>query len=257
MSPRREVRPSPVSVLPFSRPPTGSPSPYSVRSLALLAVVAIATSLAAAAASAEPATPPAPSAERYTGFDGTPCEKDYNEHCAKNTGVRGAFECVRVFAKRGVGSEECLAYTEQVRKEKLERAIAAQKRWQDACKDDVARLCAEYASEPPKTVKGCLNRKRGELGEACNAELPLRGSYQGPGDARWKDGSEPEDWDLQQAMKNRPRKTSRMLEEQRAEEDRAKKRAEIMAEHARHRAGQAEAAGAAEAPAEAGAPATP
>jgi len=217
-------------------------APFSARPLSLLAVLAL---LLAASASADPA--PAPAAAdapkaRYAGFDGTPCEKDYNDHCSKNVGVRGAYECVRLVAEQGVGSPECLAHTEEIKKAKLAKALEAQKRWQNACKGDIAKLCAEFADGAPKTVKGCLGRKRAELSAACNEELPIRGSYSGPGDARWKDGSEPEGWDLEREMKNRPRKMAEKQAAKAAEEERAQKRAEIMAEHARRKAAREAAA---------------
>lgn len=154
----------------------------------------------------------------YEGFNETPCEAAFLEHCTDQVTKSGAYTCVRELYKRDLLKSECAAYSETLRLERYAKALERHRAWNEACAEDIPKFCSEYAGAKPMTIKGCLGKKRAELSEACNAKLPIRSisvSAQKGKSARsrWRDGSEPEDWALQNALVDTPRKTKKELEE--------------------------------------------
>ena len=166
-----------------------------------------------AAVAEEPAALP-----MYEGFNGTACEAEFVEHCSdKGTKGRG-YTCLRELVNREALTAGCAEHADKLRNDRQAEALARHKAWADVCAEDVPKFCAQYAGAKAKTIKGCLRKKRDELSEASNEKLPIRAtgnSAQGgtPARARWRDGSEPDDWALQNALESRPRKTKEELEE--------------------------------------------
>jgi len=192
---------------------------------------------------------------RYTGFDGTACEAEFDELCPKSP--RSGYDCLRLWFKRDGLTDACAEHVEDLRKQRQAKALARQKLWKDACAEDIPRFCAKYAGSKAFTIKGCLGKHRDELSEGCNKSLPIRPGDQGLGKVRWRDGTEPRDWDLENALKDRPRATQQRLDEigreawiKENEERRAAKFAkgkELRAAAQRAKAAEAAADGAAEA----------
>lgn len=176
----------------------------------LTASVLLATLIAATAVAAEEARRPS---GQYTGFDGTACEAEYKELCPKSSSASAGYDCLRLLFKRDALTDACAEYAEDLRRQRQAKARDRQKAWKTACAEDIPKLCAKYAKSKPVTVKGCLGKRRDELSKECNERLPIRPGAQGRGRVRWRDGTEPKDWELQNALRDRPRKTQQRLDE--------------------------------------------
>jgi hypothetical protein len=174
---------------------------------ALLAVVAFAPGAFAQDAEAPVA--------QWDGFTGTACEAEFKANCEKNgTSESSSYSCLRGVHKQGLLSAACSEVTEKMRQERVAIAAARQAMWMEACAEDMVKHCAEFADAKPAARTGCLGRKRGQLSEACEAKLPIRpGLTDTNARARWRDGTEPEDWALQNALRDRPRKTQGEIDE--------------------------------------------
>lgn len=154
----------------------------------------------------------------YEGFNGTPCEADFLEHCSFRGTKSKAYTCLRELFKRDGLRPVCAAHTEKLQRERHAAAVKRQNAWMEACAEDIPKFCSEHTGARAMTIKGCLGKKRAELSEACNAKLPIRSisasAQKGTAArARWRDGSEPEDWALQNALLDTPRKTKEEIDE--------------------------------------------
>ncbi|MEE3332548.1 MAG: hypothetical protein VX246_16900 [Myxococcota bacterium] len=174
------------------------------------AIVLFATLIAATAFADEETRKPG---SRYAGFDGTACEVEFKKLCPTSRSASSGYSCLRFSFDREMLTDGCAKHTEDLRRERQAKALARQKAWKDGCAEDIPKFCAKYAKSKPITIKGCLGKRRDELSEECNKRLPIRPGNQGPGRIRWRDGTEPRDWDLQNALKDRPRATQKRLDE--------------------------------------------
>lgn len=160
-------------------------------------------------------------------FAETPCAGDYEQQCSHTKGRRLGFECLRFRYKRGDLSQECADYTAEVRKAQYEQAEAFKRSWQQACADDIATHCSQYAKYT--AITGCLNRIRDQLAAKCDATLPNRPGHAGPAYLGWKDGSEPENFDAERRNRLRPVETQRLESKKQAEKERQRVRDEVRA----------------------------
>jgi len=138
-----------------------------------------------------------------THFSDTPCAEDFVMLCKGVPGWRLGFVCLQRNAAAGKLSEACSAHTDEVVALKKKRVRDWELAWRTACAADIEANCGQF--ESPLAIRGCLNRLREELADACDEVLPHRPGYKGPAHLGWKDGSEPADYDEQLRKRLVPR----------------------------------------------------
>jgi hypothetical protein len=172
----------------------------------------LSTALSAAllVAIAPPARAAAEDAEESRPYADTPCAEDSLRLCSSvEVGTASLWSCFEGNKKRGALSQQCSDYFDEVSTER--RAVSDRRyaHFMEVCNDDVDRICSEW-KEKRQALTGCLMRNHEQVSPECNAVRPNRVSKH-RGTFRFRDGSEPEDWDYQMALKHRPRKTLGLL----------------------------------------------
>ena len=160
------------------------------RTLVLVGVLVGTVGLHTAGSSAEGA-----SEGPKTHFSDTPCAEDFLTFCKGVPGWRQGFVCLQTNAAAGKLSEACSAHTDEVVALKKKRVSDWELAWRTGCAAEIEASCSQF--ESPLAIRGCLNRLRPELADACDQALPRRPGYKGPGHIGWRDGSEPEDYEEQ------------------------------------------------------------
>jgi hypothetical protein len=222
----------------------------------LICVVSWAAASTAGADAAPPATAStaesgAETAAQDNPFADTACAAEHDRLCRHTRGWRLGFECLRKNYKAGSLAQECADWTDEINRKKREEVLARERAWKEACAKDIAAHCSEYKKN--MAIKGCLYQIRDQVAPACDEKLPRRNTYQGPGFAGWRDGSEPDDFLDQRRKQLRPREAQRIENEKKRQEEHDQKRAEVRERIARNKAAaEAAKAAAAKAAAEAG-----
>ena len=162
---------------------------------------------------ATPALADAPA--KKNPFANTACASDYDQLCNHTRGWRQGWECLRSKSDPQNLSEECVTYTTEIQAIKRGRVKARERAWREACAAEIETHCSQYAKQ--SAIKGCLRRV--ELNDDCEANLPSRPGYRGPGHVGWRDGSEPENYSEELRKRLHPREAQRAADAKKKQEE--------------------------------------